>query len=351
MIINHNITALNTHRQMGSAQNAQANSMEKLSSGLRINSAKDDAAGLSISEKMRGQIRGLEQGSRNAQDGISMLQTAEGALNETHDILQRMRELAVQSSNDTNTDTDRKELQKEVNQLADEIDRIANTTEFNTQKLLDGSKVGLKDEIDGKVTVQNNSSIASFTATADDTDNIDKAGTIIITRKTDGAGDETDFNLGDPNGTGASLTAATTLTFGSAEVTLSDLTGMKVGESITLSFTKQEDAKTHIDKALSFQIGANSGQNILVGINDMQATSLGVRDAATGNAVDVTSDEKATAAITSINNAIESVSSERSKLGSTQNRLDHTINNLNTSAENLTSAESRIRDVDYTEAA
>jgi flagellin len=138
MIINHNITALNTHRQLGSANNAQANSMEKLSSGLRINKASDDAAGLSISEKMRGQIRGLEQASANAQDGISLMQTAEGALNETHDILQRMRELAVQSANDTNTTTDRGELQKEVNELAKEITRIANDTEFNTKTLLDG---------------------------------------------------------------------------------------------------------------------------------------------------------------------------------------------------------------------
>ena len=140
MIINHNIAALNTHRQLTSASSAQSKSMEKLSSGLRINNAADDAAGLAISEKMRGQIRGLDQASRNAQDGISLIQTAEGALNETHDILQRMRELAVQSSNDTNTTTDRGELQKEVDELAKEITRIANTTEFNTMKLLDGSR-------------------------------------------------------------------------------------------------------------------------------------------------------------------------------------------------------------------
>lgn len=138
MIINHNIAALNTHRQMGSANNAQMNSMEKLSSGMRINSAKDDAAGLSISEKMRGQIRGLEQASKNSQDGISLMQTAEGALNETHDILQRMRELAVQSANDTNTTEDRGQIQKEADALAKEITRISNTTEFNTKKLLDG---------------------------------------------------------------------------------------------------------------------------------------------------------------------------------------------------------------------
>ncbi|MGM7634571.1 flagellin N-terminal helical domain-containing protein [Bacillus sp. Hm123] len=136
MRINHNIAALNTYRQLNSANGAQSKSMEKLSSGLRINRAGDDAAGLAISEKMRGQIRGLDMASKNAQDGISLIQTAEGALNETHSILQRMRELAVQSSNDTNTDTDRGELQKEMNELIDEIDRIAGNTEFNTKNLL-----------------------------------------------------------------------------------------------------------------------------------------------------------------------------------------------------------------------
>jgi flagellin len=138
MRINHNIAALNTYRQLTMGTNAAAKSMEKLSSGLRINRAGDDAAGLAISEKMRGQIRGLEMAAKNAQDGISMIQTAEGALNETHAILQRMRELAVQAANDTNTTADRDEIQKEIDQLVNEIDRIGNTTEFNTQKLLSG---------------------------------------------------------------------------------------------------------------------------------------------------------------------------------------------------------------------
>jgi flagellin len=139
MRINHNIAALNTYRQLGNANNAMSSSMEKLSSGLRINKAGDDAAGLAISEKMRAQVRGLDQASANAQDGISMIATAEGALSETHDILQRMRELSVQSSNDTNTDADRESINTEINQLKEEIDRIGNTTEFNTKKLIDGS--------------------------------------------------------------------------------------------------------------------------------------------------------------------------------------------------------------------
>lgn len=138
MIINHNMNALNAHRNMNVNNTAAGKSMEKLSSGLRINRAGDDAAGLAISEKMRGQIRGLTQASRNASDGISMIQTAEGALNETQNILQRMRELSVQSSNDTNTSEDRASIQKEIEQLTQEIDRIGNNTEFNTQSLLKG---------------------------------------------------------------------------------------------------------------------------------------------------------------------------------------------------------------------
>ena len=141
MIINHNLMALNTHRQMGVNNAGTSKSLEKLSSGYRINRAGDDAAGLAISEKMRGQIRGLNQASRNAQDGISLIQTAEGALNETHAILQRMRELAVQSATDTNTDADRAKIQLEMDELAKEITRISNTTEFNTRNLLAG---GLK---------------------------------------------------------------------------------------------------------------------------------------------------------------------------------------------------------------
>ncbi|AST93338.1 flagellin [Sutcliffiella cohnii] len=139
MIINNNLNAMNAHRQMGMNVNANGKAMEKLSSGLRINRAGDDAAGLAISEKMRAQVRGLDQASRNAQDGISLIQTAEGALNETHAILQRMRELSVQSANDTNTDDDRAELQKEVAQLIEEIDRIATDTTFNSQVLFDGN--------------------------------------------------------------------------------------------------------------------------------------------------------------------------------------------------------------------
>ncbi|MGI6372134.1 MAG: flagellin [Caldicoprobacterales bacterium] len=147
MRINNNLMAMNAYRQLGITNSAGAKAMEKLSSGLRINRAGDDAAGLAISEKMRGQIRGLTQASRNAQDGISLIQTAEGALSETHAILQRMRELAVQAATDTNTEVDRSEIQKEVNELIDEINRIAEQTQFNELNLLDGSFSGKKFHI------------------------------------------------------------------------------------------------------------------------------------------------------------------------------------------------------------
>ncbi len=141
MRINNNLMAMNAHRQLGINTAAQSKSLEKLSSGFRINRAGDDAAGLAISEKMRGQIRGLQQASKNAQDGISMIQTAEGALNETHEILQRIRELAVQAANDTNEATDRTAIQEEITALTTEITRISTDTEFNTKKLLDGTLI------------------------------------------------------------------------------------------------------------------------------------------------------------------------------------------------------------------
>src|SRR5690606_31580069 len=148
MIINHNISALNAHRQLLANNNAVQKSLEKLSSGLRINRAGDDAAGLAISEKMRAQIRGLEMATKNAQDGISLIQTAEGALTETHAILQRMRELAVQAANDTNdSSVDRKAIEDELTALKEEIDRIANTTQFNTKKLLNGSLSSSLDNV------------------------------------------------------------------------------------------------------------------------------------------------------------------------------------------------------------
>ena len=308
MIINHNIAALNTHRQMGSAQSAQMDSMEKLSSGLRINSAKDDAAGLTISEKMRGQIRGLEQASTNAQDGISLIQTAEGTLNETQDILQRMRELAVQSANDTNTDTDRSEIQKEVTELASEITRIGNDTAFNTKDLLNGDfeatfQIGANSGQNLSVSISDMRSGALKVGTEY---TVDAADATKITFGSDGAGAATFRDIGDE------LVAETSV--GAGDAVLATVAG-------------------YYDDA--------SAESLIVAAD--ASLTVGTKGVA---GIDVSSQTAADLAITTINEAIESVSSERSKLGASQNRLEHTINNLNTSSENLTAAESRIRDVD-----
>lgn len=173
MVIQHNMQAANANRMLGNIVSSQSKSTERLSSGYRINRAGDDAAGLAISEKMRGQIRGLDKASSNAQDGISLVQTAEGALQETQNILQRMRELAVQASNDTNTDDDRTQIQNEIDQLTQEVDRIANTTEFNSKKLLDGSLTGSVNAKDGKTILEGSfgNSLVKATFTTDNTKN------------------------------------------------------------------------------------------------------------------------------------------------------------------------------------
>lgn len=360
MIINHNLMANNALRNMNINSNNASKAMEKLSSGLRINRAGDDAAGLAISEKMRGQINGLNQASSNAQDSISLIQTAEGALNETHSILQRMRTLAVQSSNDTNNDSDRTAIQSEINQLSDEVDRIGNTTEFNTKKLLNGDVEGINDEVKGTYTLNNNTSIKDLNlgsgVASSIADSSTKNGAITITKTAVDASGNAVFDTRDTDG--SQITGSGAATIASGKLTVNDgigssedliLTGnfdnMKVGESITIILNKHEDATTDGSKSITAQIGANSGQTMQMGIDDMRSEALGIKTAS-GVAIKVDNKYSANAAISTIQNAIEKVSSQRSKLGAYQNRLEHTINNLGTSSENLTSAESRIRDVD-----
>lgn len=378
MIINHNIAALNTHRQL-SANTANTNkNIEKLSSGLRINRAGDDAAGLAISEKMRGQIRGLDQASRNSQDGISLIQTAEGALNETHSILQRMRELAVQSGNDTNTAGDRKNLQDEMNQLNEEIDRIQSTTQFNTKNLLDGSMgkaVNTAVANENVNTSLKNSVGALLTAdTTKLTDLTDKNGnklgivsgdTVTVSYVKDGTTFSADItnlsvaDLGDLGvgtiaiasaGSGISgalkVTASAAGTAGAINgltISVKDKDGnVKTAATNALSSFSEKTAAANVrtDGTATFQIGANTGQTMNLAIEDMGTSALGVKG------LQISTQSQATVAIKVIDNATQKVSSERSKLGAIQNRLEHTINNLGTASENLTAAESRIRDVD-----
>ena len=355
MRINNNLMALNAHRQLSVTTNKAGKAMEKLSSGLRINRAGDDAAGLAISEKMRGQIRGLKQASRNAQDGISLIQTAEGALNETHAILQRMRELAVQSATDTNTDSDRGELQKELDQLLTEITRIAENTEFNTKALLNGN---LTKALEGELT--NSTGVESVILKSGEVE-IDETVSVAQTinfeaESTTGANDG-EFKSIVVEIAAAGTTATATFTKAdidggvlTKEVTIGELTfEVSVDQALAAQQGNGDGSKetadtlTCVDKSLTFHIGANANQNVKLGLNDMSAEGLGV------NGVDISTQEGANAAITTIQSAIDKVSGERSKLGAFQNRLEHTISNLGTSAENLQAAESRIRDVDMAE--
>lgn len=372
MIINHNIAALNTYRQLSNNTVTGSKSLEKLSSGLRINRAGDDAAGLAISEKMRGQIRGLDQASRNSQDGISLIQTAEGALNETHSILQRMRELAVQASNDTNTTQDRANIQEEVNQLGEEIQRIAGQTEFNTKKLINGDmgaattqttyattnvltgNTGATLLIDALDKDANNLGIVSgdtVTATwsvggTQYSSSYDVVATSTITLLGTDIVDGVTIATAAASGAYFKVTSQTAGTAGQINgfsIEVKSATGVrKEAASNTLSnFATSTEAKdTKADGSADFQIGSNQGQNLNLAINNMSADILGVRKLQVGTK------SQAGTAIKVLDEAIQKVSAERSKLGAVQNRLEHTINNLGTSSENLSSAESRIRDVD-----
>ena len=353
MIINHNMNALNAHRNMGINNTAAGKSMEKLSSGLRINRAGDDAAGLAISEKMRGQIRGLTQASRNSADGISMIQTAEGALNETTNILQRMRELAVQASNDTNTTSDREEIQKEINALTEEVDRIANNTEFNTQKLLNGSKSGEAGDLVREAVAEKN---GQFKVTFADA--IDATTQLII----DGKKVKFDTNSA-ANQTKIEEKLNTTFdkyTFTYDEQKKELSIEQKIGEdkkemSISRNGIEQKVTTQQVgvtaraeelsEGKVSVQVGANASQSMSIEIDDMRAQALNIVNDE-GKGLSVETAQSANEAITAFDAALNAVSSQRANLGAVQNRLEYTISNLDNTAENLTSAESTLRDVD-----
>ncbi|WP_251860522.1 flagellin [Clostridium sp. Marseille-Q2269] len=370
MIINHNMNAMNAHRNMMGNVRSAGKSMEKLSSGLRINRAGDDAAGLAISEKMRAQVRGLDQASRNAQDGISMIQTAEGALNETHSILQRMRELATQASNDTNTTEDRDQIQKEINQLTSEINRVGNTTEFNTQKMLNGGvkKATAADVVAAKA---GEYKVAIADATKDftlDGETIKGAGDLadLVTKLGNNATLKAKYDIVADGTKGITVKqkaghedSIQPTSSGTVTVTTAGVKEIKIGDDMPST-----------EFSATLQIGANKGQAFTMTIEDMRSEALkislgtgktgaagvvftakeGVTNGTDSNesesALDVSNHDNATNAIEVLNNAINTVSTERSKLGAYQNRLEHTINNLGTSSENLQAAESRVRDVD-----
>ncbi len=486
MVVQHNMSAANANRMMNVTTTSLSKSTEKLSSGYKINRAADDAAGLSISEKMRGQIRGLSKASSNAQDGISLIQTAEGALNESHSILQRMRELSVQAANGTETDDDREAVQNEIEQLQSELTRISDTTEFNTMKLLDGSQSGEKVSVsvgksaatgattsnaavaqvntsadavaalaDGKSTTfsvtaldkNNNATTATVTISYDKTTKkfTDKDGNEVGTAAAEAAtaaetakaiakalsgtslGDSFDIasdatqkltftakeagtsansvlvsvdgaegkvagattkgseeytainkEIGSYNGTGNIedkiftvngekfvyvddpsklgddykdvnyIQVKTAGTVAADDATaMAKLINSKTGiaaeaDKTTTTTVNLKPSSTATGKGIELQIGANEGQTMSFTLGDMSAAALGVD----GSNVDLSSQESAKKATTTIDNAIKTISKARGQMGAVQNRLEHTINNLDTASENLQTSESRIRDTD-----
>ncbi|MBI1628498.1 flagellin Hag [Bacillus safensis] len=286
MRINHNIAALNTLNRLSANNGASQKNMEKLSSGLKINRAGDDAAGLAISEKMRGQIRGLEMASKNAQDGISLIQTAEGALTETHSILQRVRELVVQAGNTgTQQGEDLAAIKDEITALVEEVDGISNRTEFNGKKLLNGTFNGVG---------------TPGTPATPPTDPDDPStGTPAVPAT---PGDALVFQIG------ANATQQ-------IKVNIQDMSAAALGVTDNDGAVETGKSVKDIDVSKFETIAADDDG----GFDDQLAI---------------------------VDGAIKQVSAQRAKLGAVQNRLEHTINNLGASSENLTAAESRIRDVD-----
>ncbi len=377
MVVQHNLTAMNSNRMLGVTTRAQAKSTEKLSSGYKINRAADDAAGLSISEKMRKQIRGLTQASSNAQDGISAVQTAEGALNEVQDMLQRMNELAVKAANGTNSEDDRNYIQDEVNQLIKEIDRVSTTTKFNETYLLKGDDT-VKFTAPGT-----NLKAAAGTAGANDKQQTYDLTITANSFKTEGGKSDVTFSLMGKNfsvrleETDDNKTLATKLAKAMNENKITDsnvgaFTATVKDNVITLTAAKNGTvADTNVIKddaeltakgtgvlTLDLHVGADStaDNQISVDIKQMSASVLGLKtgNSTTGDAtgdldtllVNGKDDKNARTAIDTIASALQEVSKQRSALGAAQNRLEHTISNLDNVVENTTSAESSIRDTD-----
>ena len=376
MRIQHNIMAMNAYRNYTNNTSALSKNLEKLSSGYKINRAGDDAAGLAISEKMRAQITGLETAQKNAKDGISLVQTAEGALTEVHDMLNRMFELAEQSANGTYQDeTDRENLEKEFVQLKDEIDRIADYSNFNGIKLLDGSladgfgldtmttkiagsATGTKCGVDLAIqaetvmdggTAQNATfKLARATKASKVGVNVTKSGTVTISLL-----DTKSYSAAEIQELLAKATTGATAGSKASDAIMDAVKNAKVSGNGTTKATGTANgfaaasAAAVQDKgsSLTLQIGDTSDKynQLDVSIKDMHVATLGLTDAT------IADQDGAQKAVDAIKKAINTVSSVRGDLGATQNRLDHTINNLSVMEENIQDAESTIRDTDVAE--
>ena len=358
MVVQHNLTAMNANRQLGVTTSAQSKSAEKLSSGYRINRAGDDAAGLKISEKMRSQVRGLNRASTNAQDGVSLIQTAEGALNEAHSILQRMNELAVQGANDTNENIDREAINEELDALTTELDRISSTTQFNKQNLLDGSFKNKKLQVGANADQNIEISIGSMNAKTlglkDVSGTIEKTaqeGVIPVAIKYQGMSytykpkSSLDKNTANAISvfkkqlSGKYTSANYAAQFENGKVFYKSLVNDKTYDSVSKAVKGDISAAK---KAMSADVKKNINTYLQTSAVTAEALSSYTQK---GNAR-VDTYEMANNSITAIQDAINKVSSQRSALGALQNRLEHTIANLDNVAENTQAAESRIRDTD-----
>jgi len=364
-VINTNIASLNAQRNLTTSQNSLNTSLQRLSSGLRINSAKDDAAGLAISERMTSQIKGLSVASRNANDGISLAQTAEGALSEIGSNLQRIRELAVQSSNATNSQSDRDALQSEVSQLVAEIDRVANQTTFNGTKLLDGSftsklfqvgadsgqTIGINSIVDANADMlggakfdTNSITVPTPTATTADLE-------ITGFKIADTAGNDVTFDdivIAKDSGTAAEMQSAAQKAFINAINAKMDQTGVYAeADATTAGKINLTSVKNSVDKD-----GAWRAINVTVGTwaNATAPTFTATASAASNeyaNDLDISDFTGAQQALEIVDKALSAVNTSRADMGAVQNRFSSTIANLATSTENLSAARSRIQDADY----
>lgn len=363
MRINTNLNAMTALNSATKNTALAGSSMEKLSSGLKINKAADNATGLAISEKMRSQIRGLDQASQNTQDGISVVQTAEGAIEEVGNIVQRMRELAVQGANETNTGSDRAKISEELTQLHEEIDRISESTQFNGKDLLNGKNEVRTEKVYTPKVEQNNTTAVTV-QDGFDFDGLLGANGITVTTKVEAGKGKIEFKAGTGDGYGIATDAISDdgKLQANSKVTITDSNGKSLTFTVKdaqtgpgdLKLGKIEESEESIKgKEISLQVGANTAdsQTLKVKIENVSTKSLELeKDTITKMAKE---GAKGTTAandmIKSLDKALERVNTSRANLGAMQNRLETTASNLTTSNENLTAAESRIRDVDVAE--
>lgn len=360
LIINTNVMAINAQRNLSSTNIKLGRALEKLSSGLRINRAADDAAGLAISEKMRSQIRGMRQGSRNAQDGISMIQTAEGAMSETHELLQRMRELAVQAGNSTLSTQDRTAIGAEIQSLKTEIDNIANRVTFNGLSLLTGALATLNAGTGTAAVGTTLATGATAVISGVEVSDAKPAATYTLTR-VGGAGAGTALRLSN-NLDSILIDVTADPTIGADGTMILNFNGGGHALKLTLSGAAGKTAANVYDDLNSltvitaagsggatFRVGADVGQDINVTFTDVRTTNLGGGTKISTIVVDdqnVSTIAKANTLLGSIDTAVVEVSAQRAKLGAAQNQMEAAVNSLGVVVENLSASESRIRDAD-----